>query len=147
MFVFFFHLIVCRQSFQNTFLLSTAAFPGKSITYIFCTLSPEQLPMALSVCVRNGIKWELFLWEKPNLKGAPHQGGARQATCCEYILIAFRRGENHNTSHNSFYSLIDLNTRGNIEVSFSLLILFCPLLDFVLFFNYRTRQQFEKRRT
>jgi len=100
-----------REQFNNTIIQLAATCPGKNITFVFCTLSPEQLPMALAGCNRNNLKWELFLWEKPNLRGSAHAGGARQATCCEFILVAFRRGQVDSTTHSAFYSLIDLQSK------------------------------------
>jgi hypothetical protein len=53
-----------------------------------------------------GYKAELFHWNKLDLRGKSHQGGPRQATSTEYIVVVFKHELSTDRSLVKHYSLL-----------------------------------------
>ena len=61
-----------------------------SWTFVFCSLPALSMVECASVAVSRGYKVEIYVWNKPDLLGKSHQGGARQATSSEYIVVVYK---------------------------------------------------------
>ena len=58
-----------------------------------------------------GYKVEQYIWNKPDLFGKSHAGGARQATSSEYIIVVYKHANPGASSLANHFSLLDQKYR------------------------------------
>ena len=59
-----------------------------------------------AVAKAKGYKIDVFIWNKSDLLGKSHQGGCRQASSSEYIVVVYKHAESTETSLSKHYALM-----------------------------------------
>ena len=75
-------------------------------TFVFATLRGDEMLDCGYVAKEKGYKVEVFTWTKLDLLGKSHQGGARQASCCEHVVVVYKHA-GPELSLDKHYSLLN----------------------------------------
>jgi hypothetical protein len=59
-----------------------------------------------SVAAKNGYKYDVYIWNKPDKVGKSHQGGARQATASEFIVVVYKHENTGGLTLAKHYALL-----------------------------------------
>jgi len=76
-------------------------------TFVFATLKGDDMVDCGSVAKEKGYKIEIFTWNKIDLLGKSHSGGARQSACCEYVVVVYKHAAGTGTGNDKHYSLMN----------------------------------------
>ena len=118
-------------------------------TFVFCSLQTAEMISCGSVVKEKGYTSDVFIWNKPDLSGKSHAGGARQAKTVEYIVVVYKHADASMTGLQNHYSLL-VEKEKWVSAAFALVtsLLVCLLLascikyflrrDYLFLFVYYT---------
>jgi hypothetical protein len=75
-------------------------------TFVFCSLPSSGMVECAAVATKQGLKVDIFVWNKVDLRGKSHAGGARQAASCEYIVAVYKNAAADGRSLAKHYALL-----------------------------------------
>jgi hypothetical protein len=86
-------------------------------TIVFATIHPSQLAYVLGIIDAAGYQYDMWQWAKPNLYGAAHAGGARQAVASEIIVSAYKFDpRNRKNSLEKHYALLSRQAQQTVRI-------------------------------
>jgi hypothetical protein len=93
------------------------------------------------VAKQCGYKVEIYAWNKSDLLGKSHTGGARQATSSEYIVVVYKHEDAASVTLNKHFALLKQKT--DLEAELRQIgpvgLLFFKILNFVFLNHVKTK--------
>ena len=91
---------------------------------VFCSVDGTGLVQCGKVALDKGLSINVFVWNKPDLRGASHTGGPRQATSSEYVVAVHKHANPSTKSLQSHYSLLDQKAKLEVRANVMFLYIF-----------------------
>ena len=95
-----------RVQFENILSYFSIVSTAPSWTFVFCSMPAIMMVDCVSVANCRGYKTDIYVWNKPDLCGQSHQGGARQATSSEYIVVVYKHEDSGSSTLSKHFSLL-----------------------------------------
>jgi hypothetical protein len=91
-FVLLFSSALTRSDFEMAISMMDQISMSPHWTIVFATVDHKQMAIVIAVAEECGLSTEVFCWSKSNQLGQSHAGGARQATCVEFVVTVMKIG-------------------------------------------------------